>query len=92
MYALHTLGWNDFQRLCLSITREILGQRVESFLDSHDGGRDGAFTGTWKQTGFENLSGNFVIQCKHTSKLNSTIKPADLSEEAENARKLVLIR
>ena len=92
MYALHTLGWNDFQRLCLSITREILGQTVESFLDSHDGGRDGAFTGTWKQTGFENLSGNFVIQCKHTSKLNSTIKPADLSEEAEKARKLVLIR
>ena len=90
MHALHTLGWNDFQRLCLTITREILGQTVESFLDSHDGGRDGAFIGTWKQTGCENLSGNFVIQCKYTSKLNSTIRPADLSDEAEKARKLVL--
>jgi energy-coupling factor transporter ATP-binding protein EcfA2 len=89
MHALHTLGWNDFQRLCLTITREILGQTVESFLDSHDGGRDGAFTGTWKQIGFESLSGNFVIQCKFTSKPNSTIRPADLSDEAEKARKLV---
>ena len=28
----------------------VLGQTVESFLDSGDGGRDGAFTGNWKQT------------------------------------------
>ena len=47
MFDLHNLGWNSFQQLCLTITREILGQTVESFLDSRDGGRDGAFTGTW---------------------------------------------
>ena len=29
----------------------VLGQTVESFLDSGDGGRDGAFTGNRKQTG-----------------------------------------
>ncbi len=40
MYDLHTLGWNSFQQLCLTITREILGQTVESFLDSGDGGRE----------------------------------------------------
>ena len=40
MFALHNLGWNSFQQLCLTITREILGQTVEAFLDSRDGGRD----------------------------------------------------
>jgi len=89
MYALHTLGWNDFQRLCLTITREILGQTVESFLDSHDGGRDGAFTGMWSVPGSESLSGPFVIQCKFTSKTSSVIKPADLTDEVEKAQKLV---
>lgn len=38
MYDLHNLGWSSFQQLCLTITREILGQTVESFLDSGDGG------------------------------------------------------
>src|SRR4051812_10313481 len=63
MYDLHNLGWNSFQQLCLTITREILGQTVESFLDSNDGGRDGAFSGHWTPTGREDLSGQFVIQC-----------------------------
>jgi hypothetical protein len=28
MYDLHILGWHSFQQLCLTITREILGQTV----------------------------------------------------------------
>ncbi len=40
-YDLHNLGWSSFQQLCLTIAREVLGQTVESFLDSGDGGRDG---------------------------------------------------
>jgi hypothetical protein len=88
MFDLHHLGWNDFQRLCLTITREILGQTVESFLDSADGGRDGAFAGEWKPSGLENLSGPFVIQCKFTSKANYVLKPADVSDELEKAKRL----
>jgi hypothetical protein len=68
MYELHNLGWSNFQRLCLTIAREILGQTVDSFLDSNDGGRDGAFAGTCKMTGGEALSGRFVIQCKFTTR------------------------
>lgn len=90
MFALHNLGWNDFQRLCLTITREILGQTVESFLDSGDGGRDGAFTGTWSTKGWDTLSGTFVIQCKFTSRTNYVLKPSDLSDEVEKAKKLVV--
>src|SRR5206468_3847566 len=89
MYDLHNLGWNSFQQLCLTITRESLGQTVESFLDSGDGGRDGAFTGTWKSKGQEDLSGPFVIQCKFTSKRNYVLKASDVSDEVEKAEKLV---
>ena len=89
MYDLHKLGWDSFQRLCLTVTREILGQTVESFLNSHDGGRDGAFTGTWKKDGQEDLSGKFVIQCKFTSKSNYNLKISDLTDEFRKARKLV---
>ena len=89
MYELHNLGWNDFQQLCLTITREILGQFVESFLDTSDGGMDGAFTGKWRPHGREDLTGAFVIQCKFTSKINYVIKASDLTDETEKARKLV---
>lgn len=89
MFALHNLGWSSFQQLCLMITREILGQAVESFLDSRDGGRDGAFAGEWKTAGQETLSGRFVIQCKFTSKINYVLKTSDLSDEVKKAKQLV---
>ncbi len=89
MYDLHRLGWKSFQQLCLTITREILGQSVEEFLDSHDGGRDGAFTGTWSQTGSEDLEGSFVIQCKFTGIPSYALKSSDISDELEKARSLV---
>ena len=89
MYDLHKLGWDSFQRLCLTITREILGQTVESFLNSHDGGRDGAFAGTWTTAGQEDLSGHFVIQCKFTGKGDYILKESDLSDEIEKAKNLV---
>ena len=89
MYQLHNLGWNGFQRLCLTITREVLGQTVESYLDSHDGGRDGAFAGVWSAIGQEDLFGHFVIQCKFTSKADYALKESDLSDEIEKAQRLV---
>lgn len=89
MYDLHNLGWSSFQQLCLTITREILGQTVESFLDSADGGRDGAFTGEWRRTGQEDLTGSFVIQCKFTSKNDHVLRASDLSDEVGKAKRLV---
>lgn len=89
MYDLHNLGWHSFQQLCLTITREILGQTVESFLDSSDAGKDGAFAGTWKKVKGEDLSGRFVIQCKFSSKRNKNLVPADLSDDIEKAKRLV---
>ena len=89
MYNLYSLGWNSFQQLCHTITREILGQTVEAFLDSRDGGRDGAFTGEWIVKGEEDLSGPFVIQCKFTSRANYSLTPSDISDEIDKAAQLV---
>ena len=88
-YDLYKLGWKSFQQLCLTVVGEVWGQTVESFHDSHDGGRDGAFTGSWNGLGREGLSGLFAIQCKHTSRAGHSIRESDLSTEFDKARKLV---
>src|SRR5690606_38144781 len=89
-YDLHLLGWYSFQQLCLSITREILGQTVESYLDTNDGGRDGAFSGNWLQHNMDDLSGQFVIQCKFTNKRDIRLKLSDISDELKKAERLVI--
>lgn len=87
-FAFHQLGWSDFQSLCRTVTREILGQTVTAYLDGNDGGRDGAFSGTWTPTGNEELHGEFVIQAKHTTKPASTLGPADFADELDKAERL----
>src|SRR5262245_41545944 len=89
MYELHTLGWNSFQQLCLTIAKETLGQTVESFLDSNDGGRDGAFVGQWIPTENETLSGQFVIQCKFTGKRDGVLRRSDVADEVSKVDRLV---
>ena len=88
MVDLHNLGWHSFQQLCLTITREILGQTVESFLDSSDAGKDGAFAGTWVPSHGEAISGRYVIQCKFTSKRDRSLSLSDITDDVEKARKL----
>jgi len=89
MYDLHRLGWNSFQQLCLTIVREVLGQTVQSFLDSNDGGRDGAFAGSWITESSDQLSGKFVIQCKFTSRAGYNLTKSDMTNEISKVRKLV---
>lgn len=88
MYDLHRLGWYGFQQLCVCIAREVFGQTVCTFLDTHDGGRDGAFRGRWKHRAGEDLSGAFVIQCKHSNRSNYKLKPSDVTDELAKARRL----
>ena len=89
MYDLHLLGWNSFQQLCLTIAREVLGQTVQSFLDSNDAGRDGAFAGSWTPASGEPLSGKFVIQCKFSSKAGYLLTKSDITDEIPKVRTLV---
>ncbi|MDE2107536.1 MAG: hypothetical protein KGL39_60645, partial [Patescibacteria group bacterium] len=89
MYDLHRLGWNSFQQLCQTICREVLGQTVESYLDSNDAGKDGAFSGTWTPMPGEVYSGHFVIQCKFTADAGHNLSPSDIKDEVEKVRRLV---
>src|ERR1700722_16643449 len=89
MFDLHRLGWHNFQELCSTITREVFGQTALAFLTVKDGGRDGAFYGTWspERVGRE-LSGSFVIQCKHFTKANTSFQPSDLTDELPKIKRL----
>ena len=73
-YALHTLGWKSFQDLCVAVATEVLGQAVEVFLPSRDGGRDGAFVAA-------NSTQKSTIQCKSTSSPNQNISLSDVKSE-----------
>ncbi|MDK1348946.1 hypothetical protein QNO09_37985 [Streptomyces sp. 378] len=93
-FALHTLGWRAFQDLCAAVLREVWAQSVHTFADSNDGGRDGAFYGTWQQPpdpiGVQDVpDGPFVLQCKHTKKADTTLTPSELSDEFAKAQALV---
>jgi hypothetical protein len=87
-YDLHTLGWKAFQDLCATITSEIWGQTVQVFFPSHDGGRDGAFSGNWKPNGNEALSGSFTVQCKFSSKRDNRLTLQQLADELNKAKRL----
>lgn len=87
-YELHSLGWKAFQNLCSTITGEIWGQTIQTFFDSNDGGRDGAFNGEWVSKDGETFSGSFTVQCKFTAKADAHTKLSDLQEEIKKAKRL----
>lgn len=80
-YALHRLGWKAFQDLCVAIVEERLQRPVQTFLPSHDSGRDGAFLGRWDGNG----SAESTIQCKFTSKENFNLTLSMLAVELPKA-------
>lgn len=87
-YELHSLGWKAFQNLCVTLVGEVWGQVVQSFFDSHDGGRDGAFQGTWSPGAGESFQGSFTAQCKFTAKADKTLQLSDLKDELSKAQRL----
>lgn len=87
-YELHSLGWKAFQDLCATVTAEILGQTVETFLPSRDAGRDGAFHGTWKPKQGETLTGSFTVQCKFSSSADKRLSLKELRDELKKAKQL----
>ena len=89
MYNLHLLGWHSFQDLCNAIAREVLGQTVLSYLPSNDEGRDGSFTGRWVTQKKKVMEGEFVIQCKFTSKQNKNFTFSDFTYEIDKVKDLV---
>lgn len=87
-YELHSLGWKAFQNLCVTVMGEVWGQVVQGFFDSHDGGRDGAFHGTWTPVAGESFHGSFTAQCKFTAKADKCLQLSDLTDELTKAKRL----
>jgi hypothetical protein len=87
-FELQSLGWKAFQDLCSTIISDVLGQTVQIFLPSKDGGRDGAFHGTWNGASTGGVNGSFTVQCKFTSKRDNNLSFADLSDEIKKAVRL----
>ncbi len=85
-YDLSKLGWKAFQDLASAVTAEVLGRPVQSFLGSNDGGRDGAFVGTWEDSGEAALKS--TIQCKFIGKPGAALTLAGLKNELPKAAKL----
>src|ERR1700733_6383474 len=88
---LHTLGWRAFQDLCAAVLREVWGQSVQPFADSRDGGRDGAFYGTWANTTptIELPDGPFVLQCKFLARRDQTLTLSAVEDELAKVKVLV---
>ncbi|HTW68305.1 MAG TPA: hypothetical protein VME47_00330 [Acetobacteraceae bacterium] len=86
-YDLTRLGWKAFQDLACAVAAEVLQRPVQTFLGSNDGGRDGAFLGTWNGPGGE--SAKSTIQCKFSGKPGATLTLSALQEELLKAAILV---
>src|SRR5437588_113662 len=87
-FDLHTLGWRDFQDLCVTVVAEVWGQTVQTYFSTRDGGRDGAFSGIFKLKRGQSMKGNFVVQCKFSAKADRQLNMSDLDDELAKAAKL----
>ncbi|MES2292660.1 MAG: hypothetical protein V4527_05110 [Pseudomonadota bacterium] len=85
-YDLSKLGWKAFQGLACTVSAEVLKRPVQTFLGSKDGGRDGAFLGTWDADGTTHKS---TLQCKFIGKPGATLSLSSLTNELEKVTKLV---
>jgi hypothetical protein len=85
-YNLSQLGWKAFQDLACAVAAEALQRPVQTFLGSKDGGRDGAFLGTWN--GPNGTTAKSTIQCKFFGKPDATLTLSALKEELPKATKL----
>lgn len=85
-FDLIKLGWKAFQDLATAVAAEILKRPVQSFLGSNDGGRDGAFLGTW--TGDDGQPVKSTLQCKFMGKLGANLTLAKLKSELPKAELL----
>lgn len=94
-FALHTMGWRAFQDLSGAILQEVLGQTFQTFADSNDAGRDGAFYGRWSEQAARAVHHEgvparspFVMQCKHIARDGASLTPSMVKGELAKARAL----
>lgn len=93
-FDLHKLGWHEFQDLTGIVLQEVLGQTLQVFADSNDGGRDGAFYGSWVPTEIDLgsdgplVDDRVTVQCKHSTRPSGTLTPSELRDELAKVQRL----
>lgn len=85
-FDLTKLGWKAFQDLATAVAAEILKRPVQTFLGSNDGGRDGAFLGTWIRDDGQSVKS--TLQCKFMGKSGANLTLANLKHELPKAEQL----
>jgi hypothetical protein len=78
-YPLYNLNDKEFAELANMICSHIFGLGIINFSEGKDGGQDGKFTGTANNYPSKSSpwKGKFVIQSKHTSKVNASCSDSD---------------
>ena len=84
-YRLENLHDSEFEKLVNTICQKILGFGIISFAAGADGGRDGKFTGVAQSYPTTNSpwSGKFIIQAKHTSKVDASCSDNEFEKIVE---------
>ncbi len=88
-FALHTIGWQAFQDLGVSIAESEYKRTVSRVAKQSDEGRDGFFYGLPDTSLVPGDKRESTIQCKHFSSASQKLTVASLKEEFNSVRKLV---
>jgi energy-coupling factor transporter ATP-binding protein EcfA2 len=88
-FALHTIGWQAFQDLAVSIAESEFSRTVSRVAKNADEGRDGFFYGVPDERLKRRDKRQTTIQCKHLSTADAKLTVAKLREEFTSVSKLV---
>lgn len=85
-YPLYDLNANDFEDLVTLLCERILGIGTINFSRGKDGGRDAIFSGRANRFPSESepWEGKFVIQAKHTGKVNASCSDSEFKKILED--------
>ena len=81
-FHLHLLLWQDFVGVVRGLGSRLLGSSLSPFKSGADGGRDARFEGTpndWPSKQAQE-HGQYVIQCKHTSRAGACCSEEDFKK------------
>jgi hypothetical protein len=92
-YLFHMLFWQEFEELVRSLGLRLFGPSLGGFKRGPDGGRDARFQGipqSWpSEQGQED--GQYVLQCKHTSKVGACCSDDDFKKDLRGEAKKVKV-
>jgi hypothetical protein len=92
-YRLYELDDHEFEQLAGQLCMVILGTGTVVFAPGKDGGRDGRFSGTAQHFPSDKspLSGNFIVQAKHTTNPSASCSDSEFNQIMKKERPKIKI-